>query len=119
MFISGNKIVNLNELKLKIKSQWTKVNFSDWSLNFLLKRSRIFMLIFSLAILSYCAYLWYGYIYHPGWSENKKQAYIESRKEESVVFDKNRFDKVMAEIENRRNYFQKPVENIPDIFSLK
>jgi hypothetical protein len=111
--------VNFDELKLKVKSQWTKINFSDGSLNFLLKRNRIFLLVFSLAIFSYGAYLWYGCLYHPGWSADKKQAYIESKKEEEVVFNKNKFNKIMAEIENRKNYFQKSVENVPDIFSLK
>lgn len=111
--------MNFDELKLKVKSQWAKVNFSDWSLNFLLKRNRILLLVFSLAIFSYCAYLWYSYLYQPNWSEDKKQEYIESKKEEEVVFNKNKFNKIMAEIENRKNYFQKSVENIPDIFSLK
>jgi hypothetical protein len=95
------------------------INFSDWCLDFLLKKNRIFLAIFSLAILSYYAYLWYGYIYNPSWSENKKQEYIESKKEENIVFDKKSFDKVMAEIENRKINFQKPVENVPDIFSLE
>lgn len=117
--MSGDKIVNFDELKLKVKSQWGRVDFSDWSLDFLLKRNRISLAIFSLAILSYCAYLWYGYLYHPGWSAAKKQEYIESRKEEEVVFNKNKFDKAISEIEIRKSYFQKPVENIPDIFSIK
>ena len=73
----------------------------------------------ALVILSFCAYLWYNYLYNPSWSESRKQEYIESRKEESVVFDKKNFDKIIGEIKNRKDYFQKPVENIPDIFSLK
>lgn len=111
--------MNFNEVKLKIKSQWAEFNFFDWSSNFLLKRNRIVLIIFSLALFGYCAYLWYGFIYNPGWSESKKQKYIESRKEESVVFDENGFNKVISETENRKNNFQKSVENIPDIFSLE
>lgn len=111
--------MNFAELKIKIKSGWGKVNFFNWSSNFLAKKNRLFLVIFSLAVFGYCAGLWYGYIYQPEWSASKKQAYIESRKEESIVFDKNNFDKVMAERESRKNYFQRPVENIPDIFSLK
>jgi len=119
LFTSGNKIVNFNEFKLKVKSRWVRINFFDRSLNFFFKKNRIFLVVFSLIIFSYCAYLGYSYIYHPGWSEAKKQEYIESRKEEGVVFNKNRFNKVISEIESRENYFQKSVENIPDIFSLE
>jgi hypothetical protein len=84
-----------------------------------LKKNRIFLFIFSLAASSCFAYFWYNYIYHPGWSEDKKQEYIESKKEESVVLNKNKLNKVMAEIENRKSNFQKPAENVPDIFSLE
>jgi len=77
------------------------------------------MLVISLAILSFCAYLWYGYLYAPEWSGAKKQEYIESRKEENVIFDEKSFNKIILEIKNRKDYFQKPVENVPDIFSLE
>lgn len=77
------------------------------------------MVTLSLVILSFYAYFWYNYIYYPGWSDNRKQEYIESKKEESVVLNKNKLNKVMAEIENRKNNFRKSVENIPDIFSIK
>lgn len=112
-------MINFNEFKLKIKSQLTNFNFSAWSLNFLLKENRIFLLIFSLALLGYCAYLGYNYLYQPSWSEARKQEYIESRQEENIVFNKNKFDRVVAELEKRKTNFQKSVENIPDIFSLK
>ena len=112
-------MINFNELKLKIKSKLANFSFADWSLNFLLKENRIFLLIFSLLLLGYCVYLWYNYLYQPKWSEEKKQEYIESRKEENVIFNRNRFNKVITELANRKNNFQKSVENIPDIFSLK
>jgi hypothetical protein len=111
--------VNFNVLKLKIKSKVAHFDLFDWSLDFLLKKNRIFLLIFSLAIFSYCAYLWYVYIYNPEWNEIRKQVYIESWQEEEVVFNKNRFNKVIAELENRKNNFFQSTENIPDIFSLK
>ncbi len=111
--------MSFEELKIKIKSGWEKVNFFNWSFDFLLRKNRIFLVIFSLIILGYCACLWHNYLYQPEWSESKKQAYIESRQEEEVAFNRNSFDKVMAEKESRRNYFQRPVENVPDIFSLK
>lgn len=112
-------MVNFAELKIKIKSGWRNMDFFGWSSNFLLKRNRIFLVILSLIILGGYGCLWYNYLYRPEWSESKKQTYLESRKEEEVVFNKNNFDKVMAERENRRNYFQRSVENVPDIFSLK
>ncbi len=112
-------MVNFNEFKLKIKSQLANFNFFDWSLDFLLKKNRPFLIIFSMALFSYCACLWYGYLYRPNWSEDKKQAYIESRKEEEVVFNKNKFNRVISEVANRKNNFQKSMESVPDIFSLK
>jgi hypothetical protein len=111
--------VNFNEIKLKIKSRLAEFDFFDWSSSFLLKRNRVVLIIFSLILLGYCVYLWYSFIYNPSWSEGRKQEYIESRKEESVVFDKNNFNKVISETENRKNNFQKSAENIPDIFSLE
>jgi hypothetical protein len=111
--------MNLGELKFKIKSKLASFNIYDGSLHFLLKKNRIFLVIISVAIFGYCAYLWYNYLYQPGWSEAQKQAYIESRQEEKVVFNKNKFNKVISELENRKNNFQKSVENIPDIFSLE
>lgn len=112
-------MINFNELKLKIKSWRANFNFSDWSSNFLLKKNRIFLLAFSLVVFSYCSYLWYSYLFRPEWSEVKKQQYIESKKEEEVVFSKGNFDKVISEIEIRKSYFQKSTGDIPDIFSLK
>jgi ammonia channel protein AmtB len=112
-------MTNWSGLQSKIKSQWANFNLSEWSSGFLLEKNRLAMLIISFIAVGFCAYLWYSYIYNPSWSESRKQEYIESRKEESVVFDKNNFNKVISETENRKNNFQKSTENIPDIFSLE
>ena len=111
--------MNFNEIKLKIKSKLANFNFSDWILSFLLKKNRIFLLILLLVLFGYWIYLGYAYLYQPGWSEEKKQGYIESRKEENVVFNRNKFNKVIEEIASRKDNFKKSVENIPDVFSLK
>lgn len=112
-------MTNFNEFKLKIKSKLASFNFSDWILNFLAKKNRIFLLLFSLILLGYYGYLGYSHLYHPGWSEDEKQIYIQSRNEENINFNEDKFDKVISEIANRKNNFQKSVENIPDIFFLK
>lgn len=76
------------------------------------------MLIFFLALLGYCACLWYNSIIDPRWSENRKQAYISAR-QNPVIFNKDKFDAVIEEIEGRKNEYQKNIEGVADIFRLK
>ncbi len=82
------------------------------------RRSHWFLFSLALALLSYCGYVWYEHIYRAEWDENKKQEYL-GTKEKEVIFNKDRFDRVMAELERRKGEYQKNIEDVPDIFRIE
>jgi len=81
------------------------------------KRKLVLFLIFIL-LMGYASYQWYRYVYKFGWSEEKKQAYINSQAK-MATFDEDKFNQVIQEISNRNLNGQKKIENIPNIFKLK
>ena len=85
---------------------------------FLDKRRRIILIVIALMFAGHSFYEYYNYIYHPIWSEKKRQDYI-ATKEKDAVFDENNFNKVIGEIEKRKvEATDKPRNNIKDIFKV-
>lgn len=87
-------------------------------LSFVLRIKRWLVLILAIALLAYCGYLWNKYIYNFKWSEAKKQEYIK-QKENGVIFDKAKFEKVAGEIEERDKESQKSLTGLRDIFKVQ
>lgn len=106
--------MDIESIKNKIHLTAFRGNYSE----FISKKSRWILAMVSIILLGYCSYLWYNYISNPGWNEERKQYYINTKRKEAV-FDKNNFDVVIRGIEERKSEYQKNVENLPDIFGLK
>lgn len=86
--------------------------------NFLAAKGLEFLILIAVVLLAYGGYLWYKFIFHPQWSEGRKQEYMNTQEKETV-FNQNKFSAVIGEIEARKNEYNKKIENIPDIFKLK
>jgi len=104
-----NLNINLGDLGKKVK----KIpEFFD--------KKRKWVLIFIailFAIHSY--YEYYNYIFNPVWSEEKRQAYIET-KEKDAVFNEKDFDEVVAEVEKRKiEYVEGKIDVKKDIFNIQ
>ncbi|MCX6763308.1 MAG: hypothetical protein NTZ97_01050 [Candidatus Moranbacteria bacterium] len=85
---------------------------------FIRKRRKLILFSIFLLLLGCSAYQWYRYVYNFGWSEAKKQEYINS-KEKMTTFDEEKFNQVIQEIEKRKAEEKIKIENIPNIFNLK
>lgn len=94
------------------------LEFLDKAKVVLLEKRRWVLVVIALLALAYCSFLWYTLVSKPQWSEGKKQEYI-STKENKVKFDQEKFDKVIGEIEKRKNEYNNKTENLTDIFRLK
>lgn len=106
---------------MDIKKLINKINLTDSFkkiASFLDRRSRWVLSFIFLVLIGYCAYLWYSHISNPDWSEVRRQEYI-STKQSGSIFNKDKFDEVVREVENKRSEYQRNIENIPDIFRLK
>ncbi len=86
--------------------------------NFLIARIRWIFLGLAIVLTAGCCYLWYFYIYHPEWSESKKQSYIQT-KEAGIALDRDKFDSFVRESDNRQVEFQKDLNVPSDIFRVK
>lgn len=85
---------------------------------FVVNKRRWIVSFAALALLAYCALLWYQYIYNARWSDSKKQEYIQAKAKE-VVFDENKFDEVVNELARRKSESGKNLAGLQDIFRLK
>lgn len=83
-----------------------------------LKGIHWFFLVVVIILAAGCCYLWYFYIYHPEWSEDKKQSYIQT-KEKSIALNREKFDTFIQETNDRQLEFQKDLSITSDIFRLK
>jgi len=82
------------------------------------RQRRWIIIIIALCFAGHVCYEYYNYIYNPVWSEEKRQAYINS-KEKDTIFNQTDFDKVLNEIEKRRiEYIDNSIKSQKDIFKL-
>jgi len=85
---------------------------------FLDKRRRIIIILLAIVLAGHVSFEYYNYIYNPVWSEEKTQAYINT-KEKDAIFNQEDFDKVLAEIEKRKiEYAENSVSAQRDIFKI-
>jgi hypothetical protein len=107
-------------MNFKWKKYWEKIRSADyagWFFSFLGKKSRWIIFLSFLSIVAFCGYIWYSYIYNPGWSSGQKKAYMDT-KEKGITLDKSKFDSVVSYQENRKAEYEKKLENLEDIFRL-
>ncbi len=110
-------------MKLKFKTEKIK-KFFQWKnlmkyfFRLLDQQGKIYILIAVMLATGYCIFIWYNYIYHPEWSEARKQAYTRSV-EHKVIFNKSNLKKVVADFEKRKTNFQATPKKLNDIFRLK
>lgn len=86
--------------------------------NFLIVRVRWIFLMLAIALTAVYCYFWYFYVYHPEWSESRKQSYAQT-KEAGIAFDRDKFDNFVREVDNRQMEFQKDLSITTDIFRVK
>ena len=103
-------------MKIELK-KITKFNWKNFRKCFG-KRLNASLFVVALLLTTYCIYFWYGIIYKPEWSSQQKQNYIKS-KEQKAVFNKGKFEKIVAEYLIREEKRKKlPIET-KDIFQIK
>lgn len=103
------------------KNSKNKINltaFCKKAASFLNRKSHWALSFIFLILIGYSAYLWYSHIDNPGWSEARRQEYT-STKQSGSIFNKDRFDEIVRDVESGRSEYQRNVENVPDIFRLK
>lgn len=105
------KINSLQE-KINIKNLWRTVG------DFINKKEAWILLVVLSIFIGYCGYLWYQYVYHYQWGEDKKQNYLNDNNVKNI-FDKNKFEKVLKEIKSRQEKYNENTDGVRDIFRLK
>lgn len=85
---------------------------------FVSRQTNLFLYLLIILMAAFFVYMWYVCLYRPDWSEERKQEYIKS-KDKSIIFNKNKFEEVIAESEIRKSELQKDLDKPEDIYRLK
>jgi hypothetical protein len=93
------------------------INYADCYFNFLGRKSRWLIFVSIFMVAGFSGHIWYKYVYNPGWNDEQKKAYINS-KDKGTVFNKSRFDGIISNQDKRRNNYDKKIEEVQDIFKL-
>lgn len=107
-------------MKINFKNNIQKIrsiNYRELFFKVLNEGNRWIIFISLVVMVLFCINLWYRYIYHSEWSEEKKKEYLNSQ-ERGVVFDRERFNVVISQQEKRKSEFEKETEKQEDIFRL-
>jgi hypothetical protein len=108
------------KINFNYKRYAEKLKSADYAagyFNFLGEKSRWLIFLVLILVIGLCGNIWYKYIYNPSWSEGQKKAYINS-KDKGTVFNKSRFDDIVAVQKIRQENSEKKIEDIQDIFRL-
>ncbi|MDR3559006.1 MAG: hypothetical protein P4L62_01245 [Candidatus Pacebacteria bacterium] len=108
--------LNINGENLKNFFKWSNVR--EGFFDFLGRWAKLLLLLLAVAGTAYCVYLWYIFIYNPGWSDVQKQHYIQT-KGQGVVFDQAKFNALVTVAKNRDVAEKQALTNVLDIFRLK
>jgi hypothetical protein len=76
------------------------------------------LLVILFALTGYGGFIWYRYVYNPKWSESRQQEYLKT-KDRGVIINKTQLEDIISERENRKNNYQKSMDDLEDIFRLK
>ncbi|PIP28469.1 MAG: hypothetical protein COX29_01055 [Candidatus Moranbacteria bacterium CG23_combo_of_CG06-09_8_20_14_all_35_22] len=96
-------------------------NFSRRSLlDFFYKKLQWLALLIILLSAGFLIFLWYNYIFASQWDDARVQEYIQIKKDKNeAVFNRENFEKIIQESNARNTEFEKPLDNLEDIFRLK
>ncbi|MFA6047191.1 MAG: hypothetical protein WCV59_04595 [Parcubacteria group bacterium] len=107
--------MTINREKIKNIFRWRNVR--KVCFDFLEKKAGWILFILIFALSGYGVYLWYNYIYHPEWNEEKKKEYREE-KGKGVDFDKDKFNEALKNYNSRGDNYNKKTEDQKDIFRV-
>lgn len=101
------------ELKLKFDYKYAAKKIVD----FFVHKSSLALLGIGFIFLGYCVFMWYENIHSYAWDEVKKQEYM-NNKNAGTNLNRVKFEKVLKDIEKRKEEYPKNMENMKDIFRL-
>ena len=108
--------LDINIEKLKDFFRWS--NLRKVIFDFLARWAKLSVFLLAVLGTAYCVYLWYVFIYRPGWSDDQKEQYLKT-KGQGIVFDQAKFNALTKTAKDRAAAESQPPQNIPDIFRLK
>jgi hypothetical protein len=86
---------------------------------FFIKRLQVLAAVFMFLLTLFLVFIWYNYIFHSDWNEARIKEYIQTKQSQSnTVFNRENFEKVIEKSNARSVEFEKPLENLEDIFRL-
>lgn len=98
-------------------TKFKSIDYSECYFNFLGQKSRWLIFLALIFVVGSCGYIWYEYVYNPGWSGEQKETYINS-KEKGTIFNKVKFKEIIADQEKRKEKYDGIEEGVNDIFRL-
>lgn len=79
------------------------------------KKYKFFLLLILLVFVAVGGYVWQDAIYGKGWTDEKKQEYMDS-KSKSVILKEANFKKASEDFESRKKEIDLSQEELRDIF---
>jgi len=110
------------DIKIELKDLRKFLNVSAMRRSagtFFFKKVQFFLLLILFFSALYLVFIWYTYIFHSDWNDARVKEYIQTKQSKSEsVFNRGNFQKVIDESNARSTEFEKPLENVEDIFRL-
>lgn len=110
------------DTKIDLKDFRKFLNFSAMlknAGNFFFKKAQFFLLLILFFSTAYLVFIWYTYIFHSQWNDTRIKEYIQTKQSKSeAVFNRENFQKIINESSARSTEFEKPLEDVEDIFRL-
>jgi len=110
------------DLKIDLKDLQKFLNVSTMCRSvgaFFFKKAQFFLLLILFFSAIYLVFIWYTYIFHSEWNDARVKEYMQAKQSKSeAVFNRENFQKVIDESNARSAEFEKPLENVEDIFRL-
>lgn len=109
-------------MKIDVKDLGKYFNISSIRRNmgdFLYKKAQFLMLVIFIFVALYLVFIWYTQIFHSQWDEVRVNEYIKAKQSKSeTVLNRENFQEVIEKANTRSAEFEKPLDNIEDIFRL-
>ena len=102
---------------IKLKLDFNHKNLFKKIVNLFVHKSSLILLGIGLVFLGYCVFVWYKNIYRYEWDEVRKQDYM-NNKNAGTNLNRVKFEKVLKDIERRKEESGKNMEDVKDIFRL-
>jgi len=108
-------------MKLSGKIDFKKINFKGFFFKIFSIIEKMRVLIFFILLFAsifYSGWIFYKYVKNYKWNEAQKQEYLNT-KEKEVVFEEDKFNRVVSEVEARKAKSQSNINDVNDIFRIK